>query len=68
MKQIVSNLLQFAAVCGLMYALPAIVASLCILDVTIYRDIVTSTPYAALFGIVSVVGSGAWICCKIDKE
>lgn len=68
MKQIVSNLLQFAAICGLVYALPAIVASVCILEISFYKDIVTSVPYAAFMGIVSIIVGGVWLCDKVDKD
>ena len=59
--------LSYIVLSSLVYILPAIAVSMIAWDKSIYFTCVTHPSYAAVFGLISVIGVGAYMSSKADR-
>ena len=59
--------LSYIVLTSLIYILPAIAVSMIAWDKSIYFTCVTHPSYAAVFGLISVIGVGAYMSSKADR-
>lgn len=59
--------LSYIVLTSLVYILPAIAVSVIVWDKSIYFNCVTHPSYAAVFGLISVIGVGAYMADKADR-
>jgi hypothetical protein len=66
-SKLVLIVLSYIVLTSLVYILPAIAISVIVWKKSLYFSCITNPAYAAVFGLISIIGVGAYMSSKADR-